>query len=78
MDSIWVVMRLIFAKDIAKALAGEAIVNVLPRLQAEIITTSGNKIKSDPATKRFILANHISINPLSIVCNDLQIQKNLQ
>ncbi|HIE64117.1 MAG TPA: hypothetical protein EYG14_01885 [Candidatus Poseidoniales archaeon] len=52
-----------FAKDIAKALAGEAIVNVLPRLQAEIITTSGNKIKSDPALNDLLLANTHQYQP---------------
>ena len=31
-----------FADDVRAALDGEAIVNVLPRLQAEIVTTSGN------------------------------------
>ena len=38
-----------FREDILKALSNEAIVNILPRLQAEISTTSGNVIRSDPA-----------------------------
>ena len=37
-----------FAEDIKKALNNQAIINVLPRLQAEISTTSGNIIRSDP------------------------------
>jgi len=38
-----------FPTDLEAALAGEAIVNSLPRLQATITSTSGNKIVSDPA-----------------------------
>ena len=38
-----------FGEDIRKALSNDAIVNILPRLQAEISTTSGNIIRSDPA-----------------------------
>jgi hypothetical protein len=39
------------------ALAGNAIVNRLPRLQATIETTSGNKIKTDPAMNDLLIAN---------------------
>ena len=46
-----------FAEDLASALAGKAIVNRLPRLQATIETTSGNKIRSDPAMNDLLVAN---------------------
>ena len=46
-----------FAADLQKALDGEAIVNRLPRLQATIETTSGNKIRSDPAMNDLLIAN---------------------
>ena len=52
-----------FDMDIKAALAGEAIINVLPRLQAEIITTSGNKIRSDPALNDLLLANTHQYQP---------------
>ena len=46
-----------FPADLAAALAGEAIVNSLPRLQATITSTSGNKIVSDPALNDLLVAN---------------------
>ena len=46
-----------FAEDLSEALAGKAIINRLPRLQATIETTSGNKIRSDPAMNDLLIAN---------------------
>jgi len=46
-----------FARDLDSALSGEAIMNELPRLQAIIDTTSGNKIRSDPAINDLLIAN---------------------
>lgn len=46
-----------FTQDLEAALSGKAIVNRLPRLQATIETTSGNKIKSDPAMNDLLVAN---------------------
>ena len=46
-----------FARDLDSALTGEAIMNELPRLQAIIDTTSGNKIRSDPAINDLLIAN---------------------
>ena len=46
-----------FSQDLDAALTGNAIVNRLPRLQATIETTSGNKIKTDPAMNDLLIAN---------------------
>ena len=46
-----------FENDLEAALNGTAIVNRLPRLQATIETTSGNKIKTDPAMNDLLIAN---------------------
>ena len=46
-----------FSQDLDAALSGNAIVNRLPRLQATIETTSGNKIRSDPAMNDLLVAN---------------------
>ena len=46
-----------FSQDLEAALSGKAIVNRLPRLQATIETTSGNKIKTDPAMNDLLIAN---------------------
>ena len=46
-----------FSQDLDAALSGNAIVNQLPRLQATIETTSGNKIRSDPAMNDLLVAN---------------------
>ncbi len=46
-----------FENDLEAALSGKAIVNRLPRLQATIETTSGNKIKTDPAMNDLLIAN---------------------
>ena len=52
-----------FADDIRVAIRGSAIVNVLPRLQAEIVTTSGNKILTDPALNDLLVANTHQYQP---------------
>jgi len=52
-----------FDSDIRVALDGDAIVNVLPRLQAEIVTTSGKRILSDPALNDLIIANTHQYQP---------------
>ena len=46
-----------FSQDIQSALAGEAIINEIPRLQATIETTSGNRIRTDPAMNDLLIAN---------------------
>ena len=52
-----------FAEDVVKALDGEAINNRLPRLQAEILTTSGNRIQCDPALNELLLSNTHQYQP---------------
>ncbi|DAC46069.1 MAG: hypothetical protein CMA26_01010 [Euryarchaeota archaeon] len=52
-----------FADDIRMVMDGKAIVNVLPRLQAQIITTSGNKILTDPALNDLLVANTHQYQP---------------
>ena len=46
-----------FAEDIQVALDGKAIVNDLPRLQAIVDTTSGNRFTTDPAMNDLLIAN---------------------
>ena len=46
-----------FADDLETALDGEAIINELPRLQAIIDTTSGNRFTTDPAMNDLLIAN---------------------
>ena len=46
-----------FANDIVVALKGEAIINEIPRLQAIIDSTSGNRFTTDPAMNDLIIAN---------------------
>lgn len=46
-----------FAKDLDAVLEGTAIVNRLPRLQAIIETTSGNRFTTDPALNDLLIAN---------------------
>ena len=46
-----------FKDDLQAALNGDAIINRLPRLQATIETTSGNKIKTDPDMNDLLIAN---------------------
>ena len=46
-----------FAEDVRQALAGNAIVNDLPRLQAIIDSTSGNRFTTDPAMNDLLIAN---------------------
>jgi hypothetical protein len=52
-----------FAKDVESALDGSAIDNDLPRLQAEIVTTSGNRIKCDPALNDLLISNTHQYQP---------------
>ena len=52
-----------FAEDVRSALDGSGIVNVLPRLQAEIVTTSGKTVLSDPALNDLIIANTHQYQP---------------
>ena len=52
-----------FSSDIELVLNDEAIINILPRLQAEIITTSGNRIKCDPALNDLLVANTHQYQP---------------
>ena len=52
-----------FAQDVSAALDGDAIINVLPRLQAEIETTSGNIIRCDPALNDLLVANTHQYQP---------------
>ena len=52
-----------FAEDVRSALDGTSIVNVLPRLQAEIVTTSGKTVLSDPALNDLIIANTHQYQP---------------
>lgn len=46
-----------FSADVRAALDAEAILNKMPRLQAEITTTSGNVMRSDPALNDLLLSN---------------------
>jgi hypothetical protein len=46
-----------FAEDVRQALEGKAIVNNLPRLQAIIDSTSGNRYTTDPAMNDLLIAN---------------------
>ena len=52
-----------FANDVVMALDGKAIDNDLPRLQAEIVTTSGNRIKCDPALNDLLISNTHQYQP---------------
>ncbi len=52
-----------FAADLDSALSDNAIENQLPRLQAEIITTSGNRIRCDPALNDLLIANTHQYQP---------------
>ncbi|MBH34786.1 MAG: hypothetical protein CMB74_04975 [Euryarchaeota archaeon] len=46
-----------FEEDFQNAVAGKAIVNEVPRLQAIIDTTSGNRFTTDPAMNDLLIAN---------------------
>ena len=46
-----------FEDDVNTVFAGKAIVNELPRLQALIETTSGNRFTTDPAMNDLLIAN---------------------
>lgn len=46
-----------FAENLQAVLTGQAIENALPRLQATITSTSGNRIVSDPALNDLLIAN---------------------
>lgn len=52
-----------FAADLSAAMEGKAIVNELPRLTAEIVTTSGNRITCDPALNDLLVANTHQYQP---------------
>ena len=52
-----------FDEDVQAAIEGRAIVNILPRLQAEIETTSGNVIRCDPALNDLLVANTHQYQP---------------
>ena len=52
-----------FANDVVLALDGGAIDNDLPRIQAEIVTTSGNRIKCDPALNDLLVSNTHQYQP---------------
>ena len=52
-----------FAADVIMALDGNAIDNDLPRLEAEIVTTSGNRIKCDPALNDLLVSNTHQYQP---------------
>ena len=52
-----------FSDDLRAALDGGAVVNVLPRLQADIETTSGNRIRCDPALNDLLVANTHQYQP---------------
>ena len=52
-----------FSADVLMALDGSAIDNDLPRLQAEIVTTSGNRIKCDPALNDLLISNTHQYQP---------------
>ena len=52
-----------FAEDVRAALDGEAILNGLPRLQGDVVSTSGNRSRSDPALNDLLLANSLQYSP---------------
>ena len=52
-----------FSEDVRSALDGGGVVNVLPRLQAEIETTSGNIVRCDPALNDLLVANTHQYQP---------------
>ena len=52
-----------FKSDIHAVMEGRGIINVLPRLQAEIVTTSGNTIVTDPALNDLLVANTHQYQP---------------
>ena len=52
-----------FSSDLRRVLDETCIVNVLPRLQAEIVTTSGNILRSDPALNDLLVANTHQYQP---------------
>ena len=52
-----------FEEDVRAAIEGRAMVNVLPRLQAEIETTSGNVIRCDPALNALLVATTHQYQP---------------
>jgi hypothetical protein len=56
-----------FSEDIRNALNNKCIVNLMPRLQATITTTSGNIMKSDPALNDLLIANSQQYMPSKYV-----------
>ena len=49
-----------FPLDLDHLLRGSCIINTIPRLQAEIMSTSGNIIRSDPALIKLLCSHNIS------------------
>ena len=52
-----------FSEDVRSALDGRGVENVLPRLQAEIETSSGNIVRCDPALNDLLVANTHQYQP---------------
>ena len=52
-----------FPQDLDHLLRGSCIINTIPRLQAEIMSTSGNIIRSDPALNDLLVANTHQYQP---------------
>jgi len=52
-----------FPEDLNRLLRGSCIINTIPRLQAEIMSTSGNIIRSDPALNDLLVANTHQYQP---------------
>ena len=52
-----------FPLDLDHLLRGSCIINTIPRLQAEIMSTSGNIIRSDPALNDLLVANTHQYQP---------------
>ena len=52
-----------FTQDLDHLLRGSCIINTIPRLQAEIMSTSGNIIRSDPALNDLLVANTHQYQP---------------
>ena len=50
-----------FEQDLLDALEGKAITNQIPRLQAIIDTTSGNRFTTDPAMNDLLVANTLNM-----------------
>ena len=64
-----------FSEDIRNALNNKCIVNLMPRLQATITTTSGNIMKSDPALNDLLIANSQQYMPSKYVLRRGEIEE---